>query len=539
MQGERRPRQLDRHAGREQDDRRRRAVDCTQLVGVARPHRAVDGAVGEGGGRRLRRRPLAVVLGRLRPRRLHRSVELVGRRHQKLLEQGLRRRRVGGARALESGILLRDRCEAAELPAAAAAGEVGERARLAERLRRLALGRELGGARAGALEAAARGAHLGDGLGPVVGRPRRGADRPEELRELAERRRAELLLRPPRPRRHVRHKVPALLGRALARRRKHAVQADVAVVARAERRRRHLARAAGDDGRVRGVGAAVRLVARAAEPAAVLLLLRLREGAAVRVGGEVAAEVVPPRRPVHPSELPPLVRVGLVEPPPAVPGLERREAPLAAHAPQVVRLAVRPRSDAERRVAFEATLEDAALVDGERRVDPLVRAAAGAEEAPLPPRRARRRAEALGRLAPRPRVPLVVEAQKVEPEGPVVALHHLGLEEVLLRLRADAERTRRRERILVDVRPREVPAILGALHHVERAAREAVPGVHGGDALVAELLEAGEAGRSDVRGRQGRHEQSEGHLRRRSAICGHARQFGGAASLRQQRTVFA
>ena len=95
---------------------------ATQLVGVARPHRAVDGAVGEGGGRRLRRRPPAVVLGRLRPRRLHRSVQLVGRRHQKLLEQGLRRRRVGGARALESGILLRDRCEAAELPAAAAAG---------------------------------------------------------------------------------------------------------------------------------------------------------------------------------------------------------------------------------------------------------------------------------------------------------------------------------------------------------------------------------------------------------------------------------
>ena len=90
-------------------------------------------------------------------------------------------------------------------------------ARLAERLRRLALGRELGGARAGALEAAARGAHLSDRLGAVGGRPRRGADRPEELRELAERRRAELLLRPPRPRRHVRHKVPALLRRALAR----------------------------------------------------------------------------------------------------------------------------------------------------------------------------------------------------------------------------------------------------------------------------------------------------------------------------------
>ena len=39
-----------------------------------------------------------------------------------------------------------------------------------------------------------------------------------------------------------------------------------------------------------------------------MLLLRLREGAAVSVGGEVAAEVVPPRRPVDPAELPPLVR---------------------------------------------------------------------------------------------------------------------------------------------------------------------------------------------------------------------------------------
>ena len=245
----------------------------------------------------------------------------------------------------------------------------------------------------------------------------------------------------------------------------------------------------------------------------------LREGAAVRVGGEVAAEVVPPRRPVHPSELPPLVRVGLVEPPPAVPGLERREAALAPHAPQVVRLAVRPRSDAKRRVSFEATLEDAALVDGERRVDPLVRAAAGAEEAPLSPRRVRRRAEALGRLAPRPVVPVVVDAQEIEPHGGVAILvDERGLDEVLLRLRPDAERLRRRERVVGHVRPRERPACRGAVHHVQRAARPAEAGVDGRDALVFESLEAREAGRVARRRRGEREEQRRGHVSLRASV---------------------